>query len=81
MYCIRFEPASYSNFKDIDHGGSDIGFNFGKTSWSDAKTIALLVVGVVLLIVGGINEIFTTLSAILPARLFKTFGLVPPVPS
>ncbi|KIJ16695.1 hypothetical protein PAXINDRAFT_168194, partial [Paxillus involutus ATCC 200175] len=49
-----------------------IGFNFSQTSWSDAKTIALLVVGVVLLIVGGINEIFTTRSAILPARLFKT---------
>ncbi|KAF8843667.1 MFS general substrate transporter [Paxillus ammoniavirescens] len=49
-----------------------IGFNFSQTSWSDAKTIALLVVGLVLLIVGGINEIFTTRSAILPARLFKT---------
>ncbi|KAF8843668.1 MFS general substrate transporter [Paxillus ammoniavirescens] len=49
-----------------------IGFNFSQTSWSDAKTIALLVVGIVLLIVGGINEIFTTRSAILPARLFKT---------
>ncbi|KIJ16713.1 hypothetical protein PAXINDRAFT_27707, partial [Paxillus involutus ATCC 200175] len=49
-----------------------IGFNFGQTSWSDSKTISLLVVGVVLLIVAGINEIFTTRSAILPARLFKT---------
>ncbi|KIJ16139.1 hypothetical protein PAXINDRAFT_113909 [Paxillus involutus ATCC 200175] len=49
-----------------------IGFNFSQTSWSDAKTIVLLVVGVVLLIVGGINEIFTTRSAILPARLFQT---------
>ncbi|KAF8838015.1 MFS general substrate transporter [Paxillus ammoniavirescens] len=49
-----------------------IGFNFSQTSWLDAKTIALLAVGVVLLIVGGINEIFTTRSAILPARLFKT---------
>ncbi|KAF8843669.1 MFS general substrate transporter [Paxillus ammoniavirescens] len=49
-----------------------MGFNFGQTSWSDAKTIVLLVVGVVLLTVGGINEMFTTRSAILPARLFKT---------
>ncbi|KAF9242116.1 MFS general substrate transporter [Melanogaster broomeanus] len=49
-----------------------IGFNFSQTSWSDAKTIALLVVGVVLLILGGVNEVYTTRSAILPARLFKT---------
>ncbi|KIJ16698.1 hypothetical protein PAXINDRAFT_112681 [Paxillus involutus ATCC 200175] len=49
-----------------------IGFNFSQNSWSDAKTIALLVVGLVLLIVGGINELFTIRSAILPARLFKT---------
>ncbi|KIJ07370.1 hypothetical protein PAXINDRAFT_102988 [Paxillus involutus ATCC 200175] len=49
-----------------------IGFNFSQTSWSDARTITLLVVGLVLLIFGGINEIFTTRSAILPARLFKT---------
>ncbi|KAF8843664.1 MFS general substrate transporter [Paxillus ammoniavirescens] len=49
-----------------------IGFDFSQTSWSDAKTIALLVVGLVLLIIGGVNEIFTTRSAILPARLFKT---------
>ncbi|KAF8843661.1 MFS general substrate transporter [Paxillus ammoniavirescens] len=49
-----------------------IGFDFSQTSWSDARTIALLVVGLVLLIIGGINEIFTTRAAILPARLFKT---------
>ncbi|KIJ16697.1 hypothetical protein PAXINDRAFT_98515 [Paxillus involutus ATCC 200175] len=49
-----------------------IGFSFSQTSWSGAKTITLLVVGLVLLIVGGINEIFTTRAAILPARLFKT---------
>ncbi|KIK92949.1 hypothetical protein PAXRUDRAFT_829496 [Paxillus rubicundulus Ve08.2h10] len=49
-----------------------IGLNFGQTSWSNARTIALLVVGLVLLIVGGTNEVFTTRSAILPARLFKT---------
>ncbi|KIK90429.1 hypothetical protein PAXRUDRAFT_681387 [Paxillus rubicundulus Ve08.2h10] len=49
-----------------------IGFNFSQTNWSDAKTIALLAVGVVLLIIGGLNEVFTTRSAVLPARLFKT---------
>ncbi|KIK97458.1 hypothetical protein PAXRUDRAFT_10179 [Paxillus rubicundulus Ve08.2h10] len=48
------------------------GFSFSQTSWSDTKAIVLLIVGFVLLIVGGINEIFTTCSAILPARLFKT---------
>ncbi|KAL4068097.1 MFS general substrate transporter [Scleroderma citrinum] len=49
-----------------------IGFEFSETSWSDAKTIALLAIGCALLAVGGINERFTTRSAILPARLFKT---------
>ncbi|KAG6369767.1 MFS general substrate transporter [Boletus reticuloceps] len=49
-----------------------IGFNFSQTSWSSAETIAPLVVGIVLLIAGGINEVFTKRSAILPPRLFKT---------
>ncbi|KAN0076836.1 Major facilitator superfamily domain containing protein [Tylopilus felleus] len=49
-----------------------IGFDFSQTTWANAKTIAPLVIGVVLLIAGGINEIFTKRSAILPARLFKT---------
>ncbi|KAL4068102.1 MFS general substrate transporter [Scleroderma citrinum] len=49
-----------------------MGFEFSETSWSDAKTIALLAIGCALLVVGGINEVFTTRSAILPARLFKT---------
>ena len=38
---------------------------------SDAKTIAPLVIGIVLLIAGGINETFTKRSAIISARLFK----------
>ena len=38
---------------------------------SDAKTIAPLAIGIVLLIAGGINEMYTTRSAIIPARLFK----------
>ncbi|OJA20399.1 hypothetical protein AZE42_05364 [Rhizopogon vesiculosus] len=45
-----------------------IGFNFG----SDAKTIVLVVAGCVMLIAGGINEIFTQRSQIMPPRLFKT---------
>ncbi|KAH0826973.1 MFS general substrate transporter [Lanmaoa asiatica] len=39
---------------------------------STAETIAPLVIGIVLLIVGGINEMYTKRSAIIPARLFKT---------
>ena len=38
---------------------------------SDAKTIALLVIGCVLLVLGAINEVYTTRSAIMPPRLFK----------
>ncbi|KAH7929621.1 MFS general substrate transporter [Leucogyrophana mollusca] len=49
-----------------------VGFNFSQTSWSSPKTIALLTVGGVLLVAGAINEVFTTRSAIIPARLFKT---------
>ncbi|KAI6040004.1 MFS general substrate transporter, partial [Pisolithus marmoratus] len=49
-----------------------LGFQFSQTSWSDARTIALLVVGCILLVMGGVNDVFTTRSAIVPARLFKT---------
>ncbi|EGN93322.1 hypothetical protein SERLA73DRAFT_189897 [Serpula lacrymans var. lacrymans S7.3] len=49
-----------------------IGFNNSATSWSSKETIALLTVGVVLLIAGGVNEIYTTRSPIIPPRLFKT---------
>ncbi|KAG9318904.1 MFS amino acid permease [Chiua virens] len=49
-----------------------LGFNFSGTSWSDAETIAPLVIGIVLLIAGGFNEMYTKRSAIIPARLFKT---------
>jgi hypothetical protein len=41
-------------------------------SGSNAETIALLVVGVVLLIGAGINEGFTSRLPIIPPRLFKT---------
>ncbi|TCD64545.1 hypothetical protein EIP91_003983 [Steccherinum ochraceum] len=49
-----------------------LGFNFSETSWSSPQTIATLVVGFTLLFIGGINEVLTTRSAIVPPRLFKT---------
>ncbi|KAG7092587.1 hypothetical protein E1B28_008930 [Marasmius oreades] len=49
-----------------------LGFNFGEEKWRDAKTIALLVVGGCLLVIGGIHEAFTSRSAIVPPRLFRT---------
>ncbi|KDQ61019.1 hypothetical protein JAAARDRAFT_32018 [Jaapia argillacea MUCL 33604] len=49
-----------------------IGFNYGETSWSSKQTIALLVVGGVLILAGAINEAFTTRAPIVPPRLFKT---------
>ncbi|KAG2067607.1 MFS general substrate transporter [Suillus decipiens] len=49
-----------------------IGLNSSETTWKNSKTIALLAVGGVLLIIGGINEIFTRQSPIIPPRLFKT---------
>ncbi|KAG0705977.1 MFS general substrate transporter [Suillus ampliporus] len=49
-----------------------IGFNSSETTWQSAETIALLAVGCTLLVLGGINEIFTKRSPIIPPRLFKT---------
>ncbi|RDB21176.1 putative transporter C3H1.06c [Hypsizygus marmoreus] len=49
-----------------------LGFNFSETSWSDAKTIALLTVGCVMLLVGAVNELYTKRSPIVPPRLFQT---------
>jgi membrane-bound ClpP family serine protease len=49
-----------------------IGFNSGETNWNSAKTIALIVIGGLLLIAGAMNEIHTTRSPIIPPRLFKT---------
>ncbi|KAG6836786.1 hypothetical protein H0H93_003207 [Arthromyces matolae] len=49
-----------------------LGFNFSETSWDSARTIALLVVGVVMLIAGGVNEFLTKRSPIVPPRLFQT---------
>ncbi|KAF9053859.1 MFS general substrate transporter [Hymenopellis radicata] len=49
-----------------------IGFNFSETSWQQAKTIVLLVIGGVLLVSAGVYECFTERSPIIPPRLFKT---------
>ncbi|TFK55105.1 MFS general substrate transporter [Heliocybe sulcata] len=49
-----------------------IGFNNSETSWQAPQTIALLVVGGVLLIGAAVNEGLTTRSPIIPPRLFKT---------
>ncbi|KAF5327370.1 hypothetical protein D9619_004462 [Psilocybe cf. subviscida] len=49
-----------------------LGFNESQTSWSSKQTIVLLVLGFVALLFGGINEIFTNRSPIVPPRLFKT---------
>ncbi|OJA14842.1 hypothetical protein AZE42_00766 [Rhizopogon vesiculosus] len=49
-----------------------IGFNSSETTWQSAETIALLVIGGTLLILGSVNEIYTKRSPIIPPRLFKT---------
>ncbi|KAG1827106.1 MFS general substrate transporter [Suillus subaureus] len=49
-----------------------IGFNSSETTWQSAETIALLAVGGTLLILAGVNEIYTKRSPIIPPRLFKT---------
>jgi hypothetical protein len=49
-----------------------LGLTSGETDWSSKETIALLVVGAVLLGGGAVWERYTTKSAIIPPRLFKT---------
>lgn len=50
-----------------------IGFHYSETSWSDSKTIALLVVGVVLIGLAVANEwLITTREPIIPPRLFTS---------
>ncbi|KAM5535182.1 hypothetical protein V8D89_011118 [Ganoderma adspersum] len=49
-----------------------LGFNFSESSWSTPQTIAPLAIGVVLLIVASLNELYTKSSPIIPPRLFKT---------
>ncbi|KAF8798178.1 MFS general substrate transporter [Phlegmacium glaucopus] len=49
-----------------------LGFNESETSWSSKSTIALLVVGCVVLFAGAVNEVYTKRSPIIPPRLFRT---------
>ncbi|PVF96646.1 MFS general substrate transporter [Serendipita vermifera] len=50
-----------------------LGFSYSQTSWKDARTIALIVVGGVLFIACAINEFsLKTRNPVLPPRLFKT---------
>ncbi|KAG2755028.1 MFS general substrate transporter [Suillus brevipes Sb2] len=49
-----------------------LGFNSSETTWRNPETITLFTAGCILLIIGGINEIFTKRSPIIPPRLFKT---------
>ncbi|KAH9934730.1 MFS general substrate transporter [Fomitopsis serialis] len=48
-----------------------IGFNYSENSWDSAAAIAPLVIGVVLLLLAVVNEIFTPRSPIVPPRLFR----------
>ncbi|TDL25972.1 MFS general substrate transporter [Rickenella mellea] len=49
-----------------------VGFSTAQTSWSSASTISTISIGVVLLIAGSINEIYTNKDPVVPPRLFKT---------
>ena len=50
-----------------------LGFNYSETSWSDPKTIALLVIGVVLIGLTVANEwLIKTRQPIIPPRLFTS---------
>lgn len=53
------------------YAGCCVGLNHVDYAGDDAETISLITIGGVLLLVAGVYEIFTTKSAILPARLFK----------
>ncbi|KAL1947869.1 hypothetical protein VTO73DRAFT_13593 [Trametes versicolor] len=49
-----------------------LGFNFGETNWATPQCIATLAIGVCLLFVAFVYELFTKRSPVLPPRLFKT---------
>ncbi|OJT06143.1 hypothetical protein TRAPUB_3078 [Trametes pubescens] len=49
-----------------------LGFNFSESSWATPQCIAPLAIGVTLLVVAFVYELFTKRSPILPPRLFKT---------
>ena len=58
-------------YVEFDRRGIAIRVNDLVPQGSDVKTIAPLVIGIVLLVAGGTNEVLTKRSAIIPARLFK----------
>ncbi|KAF7970050.1 hypothetical protein HWV62_25286 [Athelia sp. TMB] len=49
-----------------------VGFANGAASWTSASTLAPIIVGFALLIAGGVNEVYTKRSPVLPPRLFRT---------
>ncbi|KAF8306333.1 MFS general substrate transporter [Clavulina sp. PMI_390] len=49
-----------------------IGFNQSEESWVSATTIAPLAIGFTLLVLGIVNEFFTSRQPIIPPRIFKT---------
>ncbi|KAI0362028.1 MFS amino acid permease [Trametes cingulata] len=49
-----------------------LGFDFSESGWSSPQCIAPLAIGVVLLVIASVNELWTKRSPIIPPRLFKT---------
>ncbi|KAF8531468.1 major facilitator superfamily domain-containing protein [Gautieria morchelliformis] len=54
-----------------------LGFNESETAWNSPATISLLVVGFVVLVIGGIYEVWTKRSPIIPPRIFQVRQLRP----
>jgi len=48
-----------------------VGLNNGEHSWRAVGSIVPLVIGIVAIIAGAVNEVFTKQTAIVPPRLFK----------
>jgi uncharacterized membrane protein len=49
-----------------------VGLNNGEKSWGRVDTYVPLAIGVVAIVLGAINEIYTKQSPVVPPRLFKT---------
>lgn len=49
-----------------------VGLNNGEAEWNRVQAIVPLVIGIVAIIAGAVNEIFTKSSPVIPPRLFKT---------
>ncbi|THH08149.1 hypothetical protein EW145_g2898 [Phellinidium pouzarii] len=48
------------------------GAETAKSGWKAPQTLAPLIIGVLLIIAGGVNEVYTSKQPIIPPRLFKT---------